>query len=73
MCGVAVRSPLERNANTLAKLAEDLDVWVATASGTGQPHLVPLSPAWDGECVIVTTEAASVTARNVMRAGVWVV
>jgi hypothetical protein len=67
---MAARSPAERKADVLAKLAADDDVWVATANPTGRPHLVPLSLAWDGDAVIVTTEATSVTARNVAVTGV---
>lgn len=45
-----------------------MDVWVATASA-GEPHLVPLSLAWDGARVIVATPAASPTARNAAASG----
>jgi hypothetical protein len=38
-------------------------VWVATASNS-QPHLIPLSLAWDGAHVIMATPLASPTARN---------
>jgi hypothetical protein len=60
-----------RKADTLAQLATPaVDVWVASASGEGTPHLVPLSLAWVGERVVVAVEASSVTARNVTGAGV---
>lgn len=60
-----------RKADTLALLATPaVDVWVASASGEGTPHLVPLSLAWVGERVVVAVEASSVTARNVTGAGV---
>lgn len=60
-----------RKADTLAKLATPaIDVWVASASGEGTPHLVPLSLAWVDERVVVAVEAASVTARNVTASGV---
>jgi hypothetical protein len=60
-----------RTADTLAKLATPaIDVWVASASGEGTPHLVPLSLAWVDERVVVAVEAASVTARNVTASGV---
>jgi hypothetical protein len=58
-----VRSASERKADTVARLENDADVWVATASA-GRPHLVPLSLAWDGARVIVATPAGSRTARN---------
>jgi hypothetical protein len=59
----ALRSAAQRRADTLARLEGDKDVWVATASA-GQPHLIPLSLAWDGTRVILATPAASPTARN---------
>jgi len=58
-----VRSASQRKADTVARLENDADVWVATASA-GRPHLVPLSLAWDGARVIVATPASSRTARN---------
>jgi hypothetical protein len=58
-----VRTAAQRTADTLARLEGDADVWVATASPS-QPHLIPLSLAWDGTHVILATPAASPTARN---------
>jgi hypothetical protein len=46
-----------------------IDVWVATASTTGAPHLVPVSLAWVDERVVVAVEGSSITARNVMASG----
>jgi hypothetical protein len=64
------RDAATRKADTLAMLATPaIDVWVATASEAGGPHLVPLSLAWvDGRVVIAVPET-SVTARNVTRSG----
>lgn len=53
----------ERQADTLARLAGDVDVWVATARGD-IPHLIPLSFLWDGARLLLATPDASVTARN---------
>jgi hypothetical protein len=64
----AVRAAAERRADTLARLEGDADVWAATAS-EGQPHLVPLSLAWDGTNVLLATPAASPTARNAAASG----
>jgi hypothetical protein len=64
----AVRSASQRKADTLARLGNDADVWVATASD-GHPHLVPLSLAWDGAHVLVATPASSPTARNASASG----
>jgi hypothetical protein len=63
-----VRAAAERRADTIARLEGDADVWVATANG-GQPHLVPLSLAWDGARVILATPSASPTARNAAASG----
>ena len=46
-----------------------IDAWVATASETGSPHLVPLSLAWVGERVIIAVDESSVTARNLTASG----
>jgi len=59
----AVRSASRRKADTVARLKNDADVWVAAASA-GRAHLVPLSLAWDGAHVIVATPASARTARN---------
>ncbi|MEX0664756.1 MAG: pyridoxamine 5'-phosphate oxidase family protein [Acidimicrobiia bacterium] len=63
------RSSEARKADTLATLASEKDVWVATADPTGQAHLVPLSLWWDGETVTVTTTATAPTARNAAASG----
>ena len=46
-----------------------VDVWVATASPTGAPHLVPVSLAWVDERAVIAVEATSVTARNLAATG----
>jgi len=64
------RTTTQRRADTLAKLRErDADTWVATASGAGVAHLVPLSYAWDGSRVILATEPDFPTARNLVASG----
>ena len=66
----APRDPASRKAATLAMLARHaIDVWVATASGAGAPHLVPLSLAWVDEQLVISVEASSVTARNLTASG----
>lgn len=60
-----------RKADALATLATPaIDVWVASASAEGTPHLVPVSLAWVDERVVIAVEAASVTARNLNASGV---
>jgi hypothetical protein len=46
-----------------------VDVWVATASDDGAPHLVPLSLAWIEGRVVVAVPEPSVTARNLTASG----
>jgi len=60
-----------RKADTLAVLATPaIDVWVATASAAGAPHLVPVSLAWVDERVVIAIDASSVTAGNLTASGV---
>jgi hypothetical protein len=49
--------------------ASDADVWVASASTLGAPHLVPLSLAWDGACIVIALAPTSVTAHNIVGSG----
>ena len=64
------RDPATRKAHSLAMLATPaIDVWVATASAGGAPHLVPLSLAWVDERVVVAMDASSVTAQNLTASG----
>ena len=59
------RDAATRKADTLAMLTTPaIDVWVATASAGGAPHLVPLSLAWVDERVVVAVDPSSVTAEN---------
>ncbi|SEL21870.1 pyridoxamine 5'-phosphate oxidase family protein [Streptacidiphilus jiangxiensis] len=61
--------PLEqRIADTRARFAADMDVWVATGGAAG-PHLVPLSYDWDGASFVVSTLPGSATARNIAENG----
>jgi hypothetical protein len=63
------RSAAQRRADALEKLnAIHADAWVATASGRGA-HLVPLSFAWDGEQILLATEARSVSVQNLRSVG----
>jgi Pyridoxamine 5'-phosphate oxidase len=58
------RSGAERRRDTVQRLTEDVDVWVASASADGAPYLVPLSFDWDGETLLVATPSSSPTGRN---------
>jgi hypothetical protein len=63
---MANRSPEERKADALAKLAAvETNVWVATASPTGAVHLVPVTHTWNGSRVVLATGPRSRTVVNV--------
>jgi hypothetical protein len=64
------RDPATRKADTLALLATPaIDVWVATASAAGVPHLVPVSLAWVHERVVIAVEGSSLTGSNLSASG----
>jgi hypothetical protein len=63
------RSRSQRQADVLAKLRDDVDVWVASADETGEAYLVPLSFHWDGAALTLATPRSSPTAVNLLRAG----
>jgi len=67
---VSPRDPQTRKADTLAMLAApEIDVWVATASESGEAHLVPVSLAWVDERVVIAIPAKSVTTTNLTASG----
>jgi hypothetical protein len=65
---MAPRTHDQRVSDTLRRLSDDVDAWVATASPGGSAHLVPLSFLWDGETLLMSTAAATPTARNLVAA-----
>ena len=46
-----------------------IDVWVASASAGGAPHLVPVSLAWVDGRVVIAVEASSPTGLNLTTSG----
>ena len=57
----------QRVADTRALLAKQhADIWVATAAPDGDVHLVPLSYAWTGTQIVLSTDSTMVTARNLV-------
>jgi hypothetical protein len=62
--GATPRPRAQRRRDTERRLAQDIDVWVASASADGAPYLVPLSFDWDGETLLVATPTDSPTGRN---------
>jgi len=63
------RSGAERKAHVLELLESENDVWVATASARGEVCQIPLSFAWDGTVLVLSTPAESVTGRNLAASG----
>lgn len=63
---MAARSKLQRQRDFQRRLAEDRDLWLASASLTGNAYLVPLSFAWDGTGLVIATPAHSPTALNIL-------
>jgi hypothetical protein len=64
------RTAQQRQADTLRRLENDVDAWVATADPvTGTPYLVPLSFLWDGATVLISTPGTSPTSRNLRATG----
>lgn len=64
------RDPHQRKQDTLARLDQDVDLWVATAdASTGTPYLVPLSFVWDGADLLISTPSSSPTSRNLQGTG----
>ncbi|MEE6310828.1 pyridoxamine 5'-phosphate oxidase family protein [Plantactinospora veratri] len=63
------RPPERRKEDTLRRLEQDVDAWIATADPAGTPYLVPLSFLWDGETLLVSTTATNPTARNLRANG----
>ena len=62
---MTLRSAAQRIADTKQRLATDDDVWVATGSLDGTPHLVPLSMSWIKARIMCVTYTNSPTTRNV--------
>lgn len=56
-----------RKQDTLRRLEEDVDLWVATASDDGTPYLMPLSFLWNGESLLISTAAGNPTAQNLQK------
>ena len=60
----------QRIDDTLAMLDRHVDCWVATSDReSGAPQLVPLSFVWDGETVLLSTNASSPTGRALVARG----
>ncbi|NLU70245.1 pyridoxamine 5'-phosphate oxidase family protein [Streptomyces sp. HNM0574] len=58
------RSRPQRIRDTLRRLTDETDAWVATASRDGHPCLVPLWFLWDNGTFLLCTRRTTPTARN---------
>lgn len=63
------RTTGERIASALRRLETEANIWIATASSDGVPHLIPLSLAWMDSAIVVTTPTESATVRNAIASG----
>ena len=63
------RSTAERVSHTIARLETEANIWLATATPGGDPHLVPLSLTWIDGTIVVATPSTTRTARNVVANG----
>ena len=66
---MANRTSSQRVNDALRRLRTEPNVWIATASLEGEPHLIPLSLAWVGDAIVVATPTDSPTVRNAMASG----
>jgi hypothetical protein len=63
------RTTGQRISDALELLARNGSGWLATASPTGDPHLIAVSPCWTEGTLLMATRADSPTARNLGSAG----
>ncbi len=61
------RPTTERVRHARARLAADVDLWIATAAEDGEPYLIPLSYLWHEHRIFLATPETSTTVRNVRR------
>lgn len=59
------RDTVRRVADAQRRLASEANIWIATSSTSGDPHLVALSLWWDGIAVMAATPATNPVARNI--------
>ena len=63
------RGGAERKQHVFELLGSEHDVWVATADAEGRVCQIPLSFAWDGSVLVLSTPTASATGRNLAASG----
>ncbi|UCM87854.1 pyridoxamine 5'-phosphate oxidase family protein [Streptomyces marincola] len=65
----APRDGAQRKQDALARLAEDVDLWVSTAGPDGEACLVPLSFVWHDSYLLAATRTGNPTTVNARRTG----
>jgi hypothetical protein len=65
-----LRTIEQRKTDVLAALGQNRDLWLATSSRSGRPHLIAVSTWWDGSGLVMATVDGSRTARNLDATGV---
>jgi len=65
----APRSSHQRKTDSLARLRDDKDMWISTASSSGVPSLVPLSFWWNEPALFFATKSTNPTSENVNETG----
>ena len=63
------RTADQRTHDALRRLKSEPNVWIATASMAGVPHMVPLSLAWVNNAIVVATPTDTPTVRNANASG----
>jgi hypothetical protein len=63
------RSAEQRKRDTLTRLENDVDAWVASAGRDGNAYLIPLSFLWDGATLTLATVESSPTGVNLRASG----
>lgn len=66
---MANRTSSQRVSDALQRFQTEPNVWIATASMAGEPHLIPLSLAWIDNTIVVATPTDSPTVRNAVTSG----
>lgn len=59
-----MRDIATRKADVMAALEGHADVWLASATLQGRPHLIAVSAWWDGTDLVIATREDSRTGRN---------
>ena len=62
---IQARTLTQRREAALERLRSDTNLWLATASDSRGPHLIPVSYWWDGARLLTATFEGSRTLRNV--------